>query len=161
MLLVLFLARAEDAYIVQVTRSEMSERVCHCVVLLVCVSGMIFLACACAIDGFLLYFLLPSACPVPRLFVTLATCMHARELVTACAFRASLLKTQLRHRSFWNGLGKLARSEGDGLGGQGLACQQQEPERVAQGSPRKEVYNVEASRVVSLQNERRLLCQSA
>ena len=41
-----------------------------CVVLLACVGGLTFLACACASDGFLPWFLLVSAFPLPRLFVT-------------------------------------------------------------------------------------------
>ena len=41
-----------------------------------CVGGLTFLACACAFDGFLLYFLLVSACPLPRLFVTAAAIGH-------------------------------------------------------------------------------------
>ena len=41
-----------------------------CVVLLACVGWLTFLACAGACAGFLFYFLLVSACPLPRLFVT-------------------------------------------------------------------------------------------
>ena len=41
-----------------------------CVVLLACVGGLTFLACACAFDGYLLQILLVSTSQVLRLFVT-------------------------------------------------------------------------------------------
>ena len=47
----------------------MFDRCCW-VVLLVLVRGLTFLACACAFDGFLLWFLLVSASLPSRLFVT-------------------------------------------------------------------------------------------
>ena len=45
-----------------------------CVVLLACVGGLTFHACACAFRGSLLYLLLVSACQLPRLFVTHIHC---------------------------------------------------------------------------------------
>lgn len=59
------------------------------------------------------------------------------------------------------GLDKTASLEGDGLGAQGVAGKQEEAQSMSQRAVSKQVYNVEALRVVGLQHEGSLLCQPA